>query len=244
MLKKIAVAVVAASTTGISGLAVSETVQSPVGEFDVSMTATLATDYIWRGQSQTAGKGAVQGSLDIAHESGLYAGIWASNVDGNFAFAGNDGSGADVEFDYYLGYGNNITEDISYDVSVIKYEYPGASVWNYYEFMPSISAYGFTLGYKYAFETDSGENPTYTYLSYEYELPAGFGLLASVGRTDQKAGGDDYNDWAIGLGKTIAGLDFAVTYTDSDFGDAECVETYGKKGYCDSNVTLSVSKSF
>lgn len=244
MLKKIAVAIAAASTMGMSGFAVSETVQSPVGEFDVSMTATLATDYIWRGQSQTAGKGAVQASLDVAHESGAYAGIWASNVDGNFAFAGSNGSGADIEVDYYVGYGNSLTDAISYDLAVAKYDYPGASVWNYAEIMPSISAYGVTLGYKYGFDVDDGTHPTYTYVAYEYELPAEIGLFASLGRTDRKSGADDYNDWAIGVGKTLVGLDFSVTYTDTDLGDADCTSLYDDGDFCDSNVTLAVSKSF
>ncbi len=98
MLKKLTLAISAASAFAFSGIAASETFNGPAGEFDVSMTATLASDYIWRGQSQTAGNGAVQGSLDVAHETGLYAGVWASNVD-DFAFPGNNG-GANMEVDY------------------------------------------------------------------------------------------------------------------------------------------------
>lgn len=242
MLKKIAVAIAGATTMGMSGFAASETVPSPIGDFDVSMTATLASDYIWRGQSQTAGKAAIQGSLDVAHESGLYAGIWASNVD-DFAFPGNNG-GADVEFDYYVGYGGSITDDISYDLSVFKYDYPEASVWNSYEFTPSVTLYGLTLGYKYAFDRDDGEHPTYVFAAYEYELPYEITLFGSVGRTDQKAGADDYNDWALGVGKTFAGLDLAVTYTNTDISGEDCSAAYGKSDYCDSNVTASISKSF
>jgi len=40
----------------------------------------LANDYTWRGQSQTNGATALQGSLSIGHESGAYLGVWASNV--------------------------------------------------------------------------------------------------------------------------------------------------------------------
>jgi uncharacterized protein (TIGR02001 family) len=239
MLKKLTLAISAASTFAFSGLAVSET----FGDFDVSMTSTLATDYIWRGQSQTDGSPAIQGSLDVAHSSGVYAGIWASNIDSNVAFPGNSG-GADIEVDYYVGYGGSITDDISYDINVTKYAYDDASVWNSADIIPSISAYGATLGYKWNFDADSGKHSTYTWLSYEYELPYEIGISASWGVTDAKAGGDDYNDWSIGVSKTFVGLGWGLTYTDTDITDGDCEVTYGDSDNCDSNLTLSVSKSF
>lgn len=240
MLKKISLAVSAVSLFGFGTLAAAEEFDSALGKFDVSMTATLASDYIWRGQSQTAGEAAIQGSIDVAHESGLYAGIWASNVDGD-AFPGNS-KDASIEVDYYIGYSNSITDDISYDLQLGKYTYPGASEWNGYEIQPSISAYGFTLGYKYGVET--GVHPTYTWIGYEYELPYEITAFASYGNTDQKDGSDDYSDWSVGLGKTFAGLDFTVTYTDTDIKASACEDSYGKKDYCDSNFTVAVSKSF
>lgn len=240
MLKKLSLALSTTTLFTLSGVAAAETVDGPLGKFDVSMTATLASDYIWRGQSQTAGEAAIQGSLDVAHESGLYAGVWASNVDDE-AFPGNT-SGADIEVDYYVGYGYGFTDDVSVDLQLAKYTYPQASEWNGYEVIPSISAYGFTLGYKYGVET--GVHPTYTWLGYEYELPYEVTAFASYGMTDSKAGGEDYKDWSIGMGKTIAGLDFSLTYTDTDIDGDVCEATYGKDDYCDSNLTVAVSKSF
>lgn len=245
MLKKLTLAISAASTCAFSGLATSETFKSAAGEFDVSMTATMASDYIWRGQSQTAGNGAIQGSLDIAHESGLYTGIWASNVD-DFAFPGNNG-GANMEVDYYFGYGGSITDDITYDLSWATYTYPEASVWNTDEVLASISAYGFTLGTKYAYDPQS---KLYTYIGYEYELPMEIGLALSYGQSDYKdpidANGSNakYDDWSIGLSKTLVGLDVSLTYTDTDIKSGTCEAWYGKNDYCDANVTVAVSKSF
>src|SRR5690606_41185552 len=89
-----------------------------IGTIETSMNVTLATDYIWRGQSQTDGAGAIQGGLDIAHESGLYIGTWASNVDSE------DFGGSSVEVDYYVGFGNAITDDLSYDLQWATYTYP------------------------------------------------------------------------------------------------------------------------
>lgn len=240
MLKRLTLAVSSASLFGLGGTAAAESFDSPIGQFDVSMTATLASDYIWRGQSQTAGNAAIQGSLDVAHASGLYAGIWASNVDDE-AFPGNT-SGADIEVDYYVGYNHTFNDDISADLQLAKYTYPQASFWNGYEVIPSLTAYGFTLGYKYAVET--GVHPTYTWVGYEYQLPYEIGIFASYGLTDQKQGSKNYKDWSIGLGKTLLGLDFTLTYTDTDIRSDDCVATYGKDDYCDSNLTVAISKSF
>jgi uncharacterized protein (TIGR02001 family) len=48
---------------------------------EISANVTLATDYTFRGISQTGERGALQGGFDWAGESGIYTGIWASNVD-------------------------------------------------------------------------------------------------------------------------------------------------------------------
>jgi len=62
----------------------------------VSANVSFASDYIWRGMTQSDGP-AVQGGFDYASEGGFYAGLWGSNV--NF----NDGAGS--ELDLYFGYG-------------------------------------------------------------------------------------------------------------------------------------------
>src|SRR5690606_38862768 len=63
-----------------------------------STNVSLATDYVYRGISQTDEEPAVQGGLDWEHETGLYLGIWASNIDLN------DDDEAHVEIDYYGGW--------------------------------------------------------------------------------------------------------------------------------------------
>ncbi len=56
----------------------------------------VATDYVFRGVSQTQERPAIQGGFDAAFDSGIYAGIWASNV--------NFGTDTSTEMDYYGGY--------------------------------------------------------------------------------------------------------------------------------------------
>ena len=65
-------------------------------EVTVSGNVALATDYTFRGVSQTDGP-AVQGGFDATFgDSGFYLGTWASNI--------NFGGGSDLELDVYGGY--------------------------------------------------------------------------------------------------------------------------------------------
>ncbi len=42
----------------------------------------VVSNYMWRGVTQTGDQAAVQGGLDVAHESGFYAGTWAPTSTG------------------------------------------------------------------------------------------------------------------------------------------------------------------
>ena len=62
---------------------------------DVSGGVTLASDYFFRGVSQTQGDSAVQWNFE-AEKNGVYGGTWGSTVD----FGGE----ASIEYDFYGGY--------------------------------------------------------------------------------------------------------------------------------------------
>ena len=80
----------------------------------VSANVAFASDYVWRGMTQSDGP-AIQGGFDFEDENGFYAGIWGSNV--NF----NDGAGS--ELDYYAGYGFSLGE-VGVDIGYIAFDYP------------------------------------------------------------------------------------------------------------------------
>ncbi len=88
----------------------------------------LFSDYRFRGISQTFKEPAIQGGFDYSHASGFYAGTWASNV-----YGGSNGSGLGVnyangnmEWDFYGGYKFEAMKDLTLDVGVLQYYYPGA----------------------------------------------------------------------------------------------------------------------
>ncbi|HEU0160600.1 MAG TPA: TorF family putative porin [Hyphomicrobiaceae bacterium] len=85
----------------------------------LSANIGLATEYVFRGISQTSEGPAVQGGFDATCGM-FYAGVWASNLD----WGANDGTNiANIEMDWYAGIKFN-TGRIAWDVGVIYYTYP------------------------------------------------------------------------------------------------------------------------
>ncbi|MFM9977763.1 MAG: TorF family putative porin [Sphingomonadaceae bacterium] len=97
----------------------------------INGTATLVSDYRFRGISQTDKKFAVQGSLTITHESGLYASVWGSSVDSYVTaasdlYAGGNGTSCCVarqEIDLIVGFKKTLGS-ATVDVGVLYYVYP------------------------------------------------------------------------------------------------------------------------
>ena len=89
---------------------------TPTWTFPTSFT--LASDYIWRGQTQTWGNPAAQFGIEADHASGAYAGFWASNVSDKWL------PNASVEMDFSLGFRNTFATDFKYDVGGTYIYYP------------------------------------------------------------------------------------------------------------------------
>lgn len=88
----------------------------------VSGSAALASDYRFRGVSQTDENMAVQGGVTLTHESGFYAGAWASNLSSWGTFGG-----ANMELDLIGGYKAKLSDNATFDVGLTWYMYPGGA---------------------------------------------------------------------------------------------------------------------
>ena len=88
----------------------------------ISGSATIASDYRFRGVSQSDQEMAVQGGITIAHDSGAYIGTWASNLAGWGTFGG-----ANMELDLIAGYKTAIADGATLDVGLTWYVYPGGA---------------------------------------------------------------------------------------------------------------------
>ena len=98
--------------------------QDDPGPSDVTVSGSvaLASDYRFRGISQTDKAMAVQGGLTVAHRSGLYAGAWASNLAGWGTFGG-----ANMELDLIAGYKLPLADGAAIDVGLTWYMYPSGA---------------------------------------------------------------------------------------------------------------------
>ena len=82
------------------------------------------SDYRVRGIAQTSFQPAVQGGLDWANRSGVYAGVFGSNV--RWVKELNGATRGSAEVDLYGGFRGAFDElPFTYDVGVITYQYPG-----------------------------------------------------------------------------------------------------------------------
>ncbi len=205
---------------------------------EVSGNVALASDYVYRGVSQTNEEAAIQGGFDIEGESGLYVGVWASNI----AF---DGS---IEIDIYAGYGGEFSEDLGFDIGVLHYGYPndaGPNDSSFDEIYGSLSYQDLTVGVAYSndFFFESG-TATYIYIDYSLPLPNDFGLdlhYANQAIDDNATfGAPDYAEYSVGLSRTMADIDLSLTWYDTDLSNADC---FGGSNVCESRVVFGLSKS-
>jgi len=193
---------------------------------EFSANVAMTTDYVWRGVSQNEEDAAIQGGFDVAHSSGVYAGIWGSNVD---AF------GSTIETDYYLGWAGDLGP-VSVDAGYIWYTYPGqdsgADI-DFEELYVGVSKdfEMFSAGLTFSHDPDNDDD----YWDISGEVPVGdFAIAAHYGFYEKDDSADDYEDWSIGASTELGGFGFDLTYTDTDIDNDPTA---------DDRVVFTISKS-
>jgi uncharacterized protein (TIGR02001 family) len=224
-----------------------------------SFTGNLAliSDYRFRGISQTYKLPAVQGGLDYAHSSGLYAGTWMSNVSGN-----SYNNGAGLEWDLYGGYKFSPVQDVTLDLGALAYVYPGARLnsapgvasdqkYNNVDVYAAVTAGAFnaklsvavtdyfglngtTAGYAYFSSLAShggSKGSAYLDLNYSFDLGDGLSLATHLGRMEVKHYGElSYTDAKLALSKDLQGwtLTGALIGTDAKRGLYQVANSAGQ----------------
>jgi uncharacterized protein (TIGR02001 family) len=214
----------------------------------VTATVTATNDYDFRGFSQSAKDPALQGSVDYAHDSGFYAGAWASNVD--FGDATPTLEEVNYEVDLYAGFTRTIeSSGVTWDAGIVGYTYPDESSYNYIELYGSVAKDWFKgkLWYSPDFGGDitDGDTPAY-YLDFNgtFPLPQNFSLLAHVGYSAgdywDDINGDEVIDYSIGVGYSINKFNLALKYVDQE-NDAEITsDVFNSEG----RVIFTVATTF
>ena len=224
----------------------------------------LTTDYIFRGISQTSTNPAVQGGIDYMHVSGLYAGVWGSNVSW-IADSGAVATGSvTMELDTYFGFRNGFAEDFTYDVGFIRYNYLGsytANVAGGFAKADTDEVYG-AIGYKWVtakysyglgqFLTVPGASGT-NYLELNASVPVadtGITFGAHVGKQTYRgtaaaafANTPNYTDYKLSVSRDFGGYVVGLAYTDTN---ASPFYTYPLIGgdWGKATAVLSVTRAF
>lgn len=199
--------------------AVATILASGVATAELTANATIASNYIWRGISQTFDAAAGQGGLDWGHDSGFYVGTWVSNVD--FAPLARDG----YEMDVYAGYAGE-AGSLGYDLGVVTYQYPIAPNSNFTELYVSGTASIVTVGVNYTVDSGSGtdggvfdDGDVYILGSLDFaagksdvSVYAGSYMFENDGATTVSGAELDYIHYGASIGKD--GFKFAVDKND------------------------------
>lgn len=229
----------AVGASGASAVAYAQ----PVGEFTGSLT--FLSDYVFRGVSQTQEEPAMQGVLDYVHPTGVYAGVFGSNVN---LFDGEPDEPS-LEIDVYVGYAGAVGP-VGYNVFVTRFTYPDGSnelIEDFNEYHADLSYSIVTVGVDYANDAfGSGADSLYLFASAEIALNDWISAhgLAGVYSFDEDVFGselpDSYIHYVVGLSASAIGLDWDVRFEDTD----DDAATLFGEDIVDERVVFSVGKSF
>jgi uncharacterized protein (TIGR02001 family) len=219
---------------------------------------TIASDYRFRGISQTYLGPTIQGGIDYSHPSGIYLGNWNSNV-ASQVFTGGSG----IEMDFYGGYKTSFG-DFGLDVGAIYYYYPNAefdggfgkskfdnleiyiggsykwfsgklfyAVSDYFGLSNEQSAGGYWANKDTGAllgSTSDSSGSWYLDLTATVPLSKELNLIAHFGMLEVKSYSElDYKDWKLGVTYDLNGWVLGAAYVDTD-ADKAWYYTGGSKG--------------
>jgi len=174
----------------------------------------VASDYVFRGVSQTDEDPQVFGGADVAVGQ-VYAGVWASNVD--------FGDSTDAEFDLYAGFKPTLGL-VSLDLGVLYYGYvdqPSGADLDYFEFKAagSIPLGPATVGAAAYYSPDyyaGVDHALYYEVNGSFSPTEKLSFSAALGR-QQVSGSGDYTTWNVGAGYALTDhLSLDLRYHDTD----------------------------
>lgn len=272
-MKKMIACAAGAFTLGLGMPAHAEEAEAPK-PFEITGSATIASDYRFRGVSQTNKAMAVQAGMTAKHQSGLYAGVWASNLSGWGTFGGSN-----TELDIFGGYTLPVGP-VTVDVGLTWYMYPGGAdktdfAEPYVKVSGSYGPVNLLAGVAYApkqealgnfsatpFSVGQKEDNLYLWLDGNTAIPgtpvtlkahAGYSKgnpgLGPNGTSVAPTG--KYWDWLLGADVAVGPLTLGIAYVDTDIGVAESAylqpnfsSTKDGSSIAGSAVVVSVTGSF
>ena len=194
-MKSVKLAAVAATAALALGTA-AQAQDAPEFSFNVG----AASDYVFRGFSQTDSKPQVYGGADVGIGI-FYAGVWLSNVD--------FGDSTDMEYDLYAGFKPTVGP-VSLDVGILRYGYTNQSDGADLDFWEgklagSVPAGKGTVGAALYYTPENfNQSGQATYVELNGSMPLTEKLSVSGAVGHQALEGPlDYETWNLGVGYAI-----------------------------------------
>lgn len=241
---------------------------APASDHTITGNVAVVSDYRFRGISQTFKKPAIQGGFDYSHSSGFYIGNWNSNVSGV-----QYPQGGSIEMDFYAGYKFEPVKDVTADVGVLYYYYPGAKVAGTGEKFDNAEIYfggsykWFSAKYSYGVTDFFGLNNTtagayaftalpnrggskgsgYLDLNATFEVADKTMLTLHAGRQYVKDYSElSYSDYKIGVARDFgfATVGLALVGTDADKAYWKATNGSKTKELGTATAVVSLSKTF
>ncbi len=187
----------------------------------VSFGLTGASDYVWRGVSQSDGDPAVFVSGQVAY-NGFYAGAGAENV---------DFLGIETEYDLWAGWSGDVG-GVTVDAGIVRYGYvdaPGGTDLDTVDFKVAVSdTFGpLTLGVVAMYTPDyfaTEESSVYSEVNASYAIADKWTLSGAVGYQEIDPSAASYTQWNIGASYAVAdNVTLDLRYHDTDAHDAGSV---------------------
>jgi uncharacterized protein (TIGR02001 family) len=191
--------------------------EEPQPEHQVSYNVALASEYRYRGLSQSRFDPALQGGADYTHTpTGFYVGTWLSTI----KWIDDLGGDGKVEWDVYGGKKGQLTPDISYDVGGLYYWYPSNGLSPNANTFELYGQLGYGPAYiKYSnsttnlFGTPNSRHSGYLDIGANVDLSQGFVLNLHAGRQSVRHNDSlSYNDYKIGVTKDLGVCSVSLAY--------------------------------
>jgi uncharacterized protein (TIGR02001 family) len=226
---------------GLKAIAVVLLLASGAAHAQLSATVTAVSDYDFRGVSLSATDPALQGSIDWAHDSGFYAGIW-----GSCCLDFGPGTETSNEVDLYAGFAGETGGGFGWDAGIVYYSYwPDDDEVDYPEIYLG-GGYG-PVKVKAWYTNDYGNLDVDAYYiegNLNYDLGQNFSLIAHAGYNFgdywKDVFGDEAIDYAVGVGYALGNFNLVLKYIDMSSDVEVTSDEFNNEG----RVFFSISTTF
>lgn len=176
-------------------------------EGEIVGNIALASDYVLRGFTQTGHRPALQGGFDWTHSSGVYLGVWGSNV----YFPDSDVTDPNLELDWSGGYKYQFDKSASVKMGLTYFSYFDDASRSGVNLLLRSQVRNFAVELNYSPNWQGEGQSWYMLVSWRREIPLQLFLGLSLGYAI--VGGDssqNYPDGEVNLTREFRGVDLSI----------------------------------